>query len=270
MAHSRGETTIGLVPTGRLPDFVVIGAMKAGTSSLHRMLGTHPDLFTSKRKEVEYFTLRYDTEPIEEYMAHFAEAGARKAGESSPNYSKRHMWPDTAERLAKHLPDVRIIYLVRNPIDRLISHYRHNMRRRSVLRDFEETMSENSNYVPTSMYAYQLDPYLEHFSKDQIHLVRSEDLREYPNVTVEKILQFLEVDESAPIELNRRDNTSNDQERDIEIDYEAVKGLRVRSENGRKTLDVTDEVRGRLAAQLEEDVSRLMEMFPDFEGWDLG
>src|SRR5688500_17742284 len=116
----------------QLPSFLIIGAMKSGTSSVHRYLGQHPDVFTSQRKELDFFNRHYDR-GLHWYMRQF---GPGVAGESSPNYMKAHLWAETAGRIRKHVPDARLVCVLRNPIDRTLSHYLHSVRQGRETRSF--------------------------------------------------------------------------------------------------------------------------------------
>ena len=114
-----------------LPDFVVIGAQKAGTTSLYRMLRKHPQVHMPRTKELHYFDFHYERGP-EWYAAQFRPGRwERRRGEATPNY----MWgPLARQRLIADLPSARIIAILRNPVDRAYSHYWHDRRRREMER----------------------------------------------------------------------------------------------------------------------------------------
>ena len=108
-----------------LPTFITIGAMKCGTHSLHQYLDLHPEIAMSQRKELNFFlTEAKFAQGLEWYSAQIAGNGTAR-GESSPNYSKCHMFPGVAERMHATLPDIKLIYLVRDPVERAVSHYVH-------------------------------------------------------------------------------------------------------------------------------------------------
>src|SRR5262245_46073038 len=113
----------------RLPTFLVIGAMKGGTTALHTYLGSHPDVFMSDLKEPHFFSSGLGWDKGEEwYCSLFTEAGSATAvGESSTSYSK---FPDVRhvpERAISLIPDLRVVYLVRDPIERIRSQYLHHV-----------------------------------------------------------------------------------------------------------------------------------------------
>ena len=109
------------------PDFIIIGAMKCATSTLHEQLAVQPGIFMSELKEPNFFSDddQY-AKGMEWYLSHFKSAEAKDlCGESSTHYSKLPTYPKTIERIAKYLPDVKLIYVMRHPIDRLKSQYIH-------------------------------------------------------------------------------------------------------------------------------------------------
>lgn len=117
------------VNPGALPDFLIVGAQKAGTSSLFAALCSHPSIRSSLRKEVHYFDLRRDSHALSWYRGHFPPRGLRGpdtlTGEASPSYM---FFPDCAEAIAAVCPRARILIVLRDPVRRALSHYRHNRR----------------------------------------------------------------------------------------------------------------------------------------------
>ena len=107
-----------------LPNLVIIGAMKCGTTSLHYYLDQHPDISMSAKKETNFFTPRGFDKGVEWYEQQFT-GGTRICGEASPNYSYFDRFPGVPERMHSVIPEPRIIYMVRNPIRRILSQYVH-------------------------------------------------------------------------------------------------------------------------------------------------
>lgn len=184
-----------------LPTFIVIGAMKCGTTSLYYQLDAHPEISMSVQKETNYFIRGRDFEKgryekgREWYESRFREQ-AKARGECSPNYTKAHLFPGVAQRMHELVPDVRLVYMVRDPIERLISHYVQNRVQRLEDRSFSVAVTEprKNKYVMTSRYYWQLRPYLGFFDENQI-LVRSlESLRDRPIEILGEIHSFLGVD----------------------------------------------------------------------------
>ena len=125
--------------------------MKCGTTSLYRYLALHPQIAMSQRKELDFFKTDADfAKGLEWYSAQFPDdSGVR--GEASPNYSKFHIFPGVPDRMRSVLPDIKLIYLVRNPVERAVSHYMHSVHgglfeSRPISAVFER-LDEN-NYVP--------------------------------------------------------------------------------------------------------------------------
>lgn len=114
---------------GSLPDFIIVGAQKSGTSSLFSALASHPQIGSSLRKEVHYFDLRTASHSLSWYKGHFAPAFLRGrdaiVGEASPSYM---FFPYCADEIAKACPKARILIVLRDPVSRAVSHYRHNRR----------------------------------------------------------------------------------------------------------------------------------------------
>jgi hypothetical protein len=181
-----------------LPNLIVIGAMKSGTSSLHHYLSLHPDIAMSAQKELNFFAEeRVWRRGLEWYESNFPE-GTAVRGESSPNYTKYPAFNGVPERLHATLPDAKLVYLLRDPIDRIVSHYidaysfgRENGSLEEVLADLDD-----NHYVNCSSYAMQLERYLVHFPQDRILVVTTEELRDRRRETLASVFAFLGVDNS--------------------------------------------------------------------------
>lgn len=198
-----------------LPNFVIIGAMKAGTTSLFRYLASHPEIATSEVKELDYFNRNWQL-GLPWYESHFSDTGESKAvGEASPNYTKAHLWPATAQRMASVLPEARLIYVLRDPIERMRSMYHHQVLAGAEDRPIEIALRDESDprtrdYIETSRYAFQLEKYLEHYDRRQILLITSESLREHRLPTVRSVFRFLQVnDRWIPPNLDRQEHRSS-------------------------------------------------------------
>jgi hypothetical protein len=181
-----------------LPNLLVIGAMKAGTTSLHYYLSLHPEIFMSEEKEPTFFTVEKNWHKgLEWYESHFP-VEARVRGESSPDYTKFPAIADVAARIHSVLPDARLIYLVRDPIERIISHYldAYSFGRVNGTLDEELKDIEQNHFVNCSRYYFQLEQYLEHFAPRQILVLVSEDLRDDRASTMRNAFRFLGVDDS--------------------------------------------------------------------------
>lgn len=184
------------------PTFLIVGAMKGGTTSLHAYMDGHPDVGMSRRKETDYFIAAKRTANKTEawYRKQFkAKPDAAAYGEASPNYTKRHLFDGVPEAIRGGCrPGVKLIYVVRDPALRAVSHWGHN-----VIMGRESASAENltavcgkpdSNYVKTSRYAYQLEAFLECWSPDDVLIVRSEELRTDTAAKLRECFAFVGVD----------------------------------------------------------------------------
>lgn len=162
---------------GRLPDVVIIGAMKSATTSLYRWLDEQPEVFMAHPKETNFFTDRWDGGPGW-YAERFAEASpSQLLGEASVIYTNPERAPIAADRMAATLPSARIIYVIRHPVQRIRSHYRHEVQRHRESRSLLEALREPGNsYTGHSSYGTCLQPYIDRFPREQILVLRFEDL----------------------------------------------------------------------------------------------
>jgi hypothetical protein len=177
---------------GALPNLIIVGAMKCGTTSLHQYLNVHPEIGMSSPKEVNFFSGECSGESLEWYCSRFDPA-AKIRGESSQNYSKAHhpMYAGAPQRMSQVIPDCKIIYLVRDPIERYLSHLVENYIGETK-RDRAWNI-ENDHYLKTGMYHYQLGFFLEYFCKEQVLVVELEELSQNRISTMNGIFDFLGV-----------------------------------------------------------------------------
>jgi hypothetical protein len=183
---------------GALPNLIVIGGLKCGTTSLHHYLNLHPEVGMSRPKELNFFVAELNW-PLGEawYASHFP-ADAPVRGESSPHYTNLPRFTGVAERMGAMLPDARIVYMIRDPIDRALSHYLHNVAGGYEKRPLEIALAEPGNaYVARGLYAMQIEPYLEQFGEDRVEIVVQEDLKARRDETVRRVFEFIGVDRSA-------------------------------------------------------------------------
>jgi sulfotransferase family protein len=181
-----------------LPNLIVIGAMKSATSSLHYYLGLHPAIQMSKKKELDYFILEKNWDKGSPwYESHFS-AEANIIGESSPNYTKFPWFKGVPQRMHATVPDAKLIYILRDPIDRILSEYVHIRNNGGEKRTFEAIVSQTVNnwYIDNSKYFMQIEQYLEFFPKSQILILSSENLGLDAQQTMETVFRFLGVEES--------------------------------------------------------------------------
>jgi hypothetical protein len=180
---------------GAMPTLVVIGGLKCGTTSLHHYLNLHPEIEMSRPKELNFFVEELNWELGHDwYTAHF-DASAPVRGETSPHYTARPRYDGVAERMRETLGEARLIYMVRDPIDRMLSHYLHNAGGGYESRSLTEALGdEQTAYVDRSRYAFQLDPYLEAFGAERIEIVAREELKDVRAETMRRLFGFLGID----------------------------------------------------------------------------
>jgi hypothetical protein len=183
----------------RLPNFLVIGAMKAGTTSLYQYLRVHPQVFMASTKEVNFFNpLRNWRRGVGWYASNFEGVGddVVAVGEASTSYTKYPWIRGVPERIRSVLGDVKLIYLIRDPIERMRSHYLHNLVTGQERRPIERAFSEQPMYLNISRYSMQLTRYLECFPRERLMIVDSRDLRFDRSQTLGRIYDFIGVESS--------------------------------------------------------------------------
>ncbi|CAN5864990.1 hypothetical protein BH24ACT3_BH24ACT3_07520 [soil metagenome] len=178
-----------------LPTFAVIGAQRAGTTALYSWLRAHPDVFIPEVKELNFFFREgHWDRGVPWYRSLFEGAGAaRHRGDVSPSYSMFPLASGSPELMRRVVPEVKLIYLVRHPIERMRAAYALMTSIGQETRPIDQALRRDSLYVSTSQYAMQLEQFLERFDREQILVVRSEDLRERRGPTLGRILSFLDL-----------------------------------------------------------------------------
>lgn len=273
--------------------------MKGGTTSLHRYLSEHPQVFMTKVKEVDFFTeeLNWD-KGFDWYARQFADAPHdAKRGEASTSYTKHPRYSGAPARIAEHLPDARLIYVVRDPVERIRSHYQHNVAIGEESRSFEDALTSNPSYIDYSRYAMQIDRYLEHFSQDHLLVITSEDLRNKRAETFKRVLEFIGVDPSVEIRSLGQEFYKTEERpaygplvgaarRTLKRLFpksvglwrgrflpDSVKrriGKPMAEESRVSSTTVSDDARAHISSQLRDDVARLREFLGEgFDGWGI-
>jgi hypothetical protein len=177
-----------------LPNFIVIGAMKCGTTSLYQYLSQHPEIFLSHVKELDFFVEEKNwNRGLEWYKSYFP-ISRKAVGECSPSYTSFPLWSGSAERIKSIIPETKLIYIVRDPIERILSHYKHVVASQKTTLSLGKEIKNNLCYIARSRYYLQISQYLNFFDKDQILIVDSKDLQTERVITMQKIFCFLNVD----------------------------------------------------------------------------
>jgi Sulfotransferase domain len=177
---------------GALPNLIVIGGLKCGTTSLHHYLNLHPEIAMSRPKELNFFVaeLNWDLGP-DWYASHFDRA-APVRGESSPHYTNLPRFEGVAGRMGDLLgDDARVVYMVRDPIDRMLSHYLHNVGGGYESRPLEQALTDpDSAYVARSRYAMQAKPFLDRFGAERLLIISREELGRGREQTMRSVYEF--------------------------------------------------------------------------------
>lgn len=180
-----------------LPTFFVIGASKTGTTSLHEYLAVHPEIAMTDDKEPMCFEPPHWVDRMAEYRELFPHR-AEVRGESSTAYSAYPWVPEIPDRVRAAVPDARIIYIVRDPIPRTLSHYAQNVWDRFPVRPFDELMDdlEHPMNMPVwaSRYATQYERWAERFGAERILVLDHRKLLTDRRGTMRQVFEFLGVD----------------------------------------------------------------------------
>lgn len=179
----------------RLPSFLIIGAAKSGTTTLYHYLSQHPNIYMPYRKEPAFFAVdeKY-AQGLEWYASLFNDAKPDQiCGEASTDYTKFPQYPETAARIAQTLPEVKMIYIMRNPVDRAYAYYMHWGRQLGYKETFEERMKQTNIYLDASYYIMQIEQYLQFFPKESFRFLLMDDLIQQPAKSLQEICQFIGV-----------------------------------------------------------------------------
>ena len=195
-------------PKQNAPDFLIIGAAKCGTSSLFNYLKSHPQILLPHKKEIGFFGAKFKY-GIDWYLAHFPSISDRPnliTGEATPNYIR---FPKAARQIKDLFPQIKLIVLLRNPIDRALSWHHHKLnsglakgtfadavaQEMKQLKNFSEEdlmrKGHNPDNILGSLYFYKLKIWMEVFDREQFCLIKSEDLYSNPGAVMTRVFSFL-------------------------------------------------------------------------------
>lgn len=292
-----------------LPNFLIIGAQKSGTTSLYHYLEQHPEIYMSPAKEVHFFDneggkpdfggppgrrpMFPNPTSIQEYRAMFAGAKNEKAiGEATPSYM---YVPEVPERIKHHMPEARLIAVLRDPAERAYSAFLHTRRSgREPLDDFESALRAEEvriqenwhhlyHYKARGLYHEQLLRYHETFGRDNVRTYLYEDLVKDPAAIVQDICRFLGVVDSFVPDVSVRYNASGVPKNRfvsalIKKSGAAVPALKrvvpfgvrqkMKGQVFAKPPPFPEETRGEQVEYYREDVLRLQDLIGrDLSGW---
>ena len=181
-----------------VPNLIIIGAQKCGTTSLHYYLNCHPEIIMSPHKELNFFNEDLNWHKGRQwYESHFV-GKAKIYGEASPNYTIYPIEKGVAARMHSLIPNAQLIYMVRDPIERIISQYLDRVKGGQETRTFSHAVEEVSDniYIYQSKYFMQIEQYLPYYSKSNILIVSAEELKNERRKVLQKAFRFLGVDDS--------------------------------------------------------------------------
>lgn len=211
------------VPMRILPSFLIIGAKKCGTTSLFSYLCQHPNIAAPTSKEISYFNIHFDRGNLW-YKSFFPLSLPKRdpqyliTGEATAEYICH---PLTPQRIAATLPQVKLIALLRNPVDRAYSHYHHTKRISRENLSFEKAIAQedsrvaqiedesrqrglksspayNYTYLSSGKYAEQLEHWLPIFDRERLLILKSEDFFDRPEAVFKQVLEYLELPDWSP------------------------------------------------------------------------
>ena len=214
------------------PNFIIVGAMKASTTSVYSYLKQHPDIFMTRVKEPMFFNnykksqdfliigskFKNKIKTISDYYALFDEAKSEKLlGEASPSYIYDKNTPNL---IKKYLPNTKIIIILRQPVDRAYSNFLHVLRSgREVFSSFEDSINYESkriednwsplyHYINKGYYSEQIERYFNEFPIENIKILLFDDIIQNTKECLEDIFRFLEVDDTFEVDFSRKLNAS--------------------------------------------------------------
>lgn len=176
----------------RNPDFICVGAPRSGTTWLYETLSEHPEIYMPGNKSVNYFNTHFD-KGFDWYIKHFEDVREKVCGESSPLYLCEK---DLFKNIKECLPEVKIILMVRDPLDRLESQIKLMNTLHETSFSIKEHVEKSPIILEYGMYHKRLTELKEYFDESQFHIVNYNNLMESPGETYKEVLSFLGADES--------------------------------------------------------------------------
>lgn len=177
----------------QLPDFLIIGAMKCGTTTLQAQLAAQPGIFMTTPKEPNFFSDDdVYAQGLDWYMSLYAAAGKEDLkGEASTHYTKLPTYPETMPRMAQALQTPRLVYVIRDPIARAVSHYVHEWTQGVIRDDIETAFATHAPLIEYSRYATQLEPFIEAFGLHNILLTSLEQMTADPDGELKRVADHI-------------------------------------------------------------------------------
>jgi sulfotransferase family protein len=275
-----------------LPNLVVIGARKCGTTSLYHYLAAHPEIAMSRQKELRFFVAERNWPRGVDWYRRFFDVDAPVRGEASPCYSEHPIHAGVPARMAALIPDAKLVYLVRDPIDRLVSHWVMDSALGYERRPFAEAVADldRSRFALYGRYWTQVERYLEHFAAERIHVVDRHELLRRREAVMAGVFAFLGVDPSftsagfdavhnpryerrlrRPVAVARRRLTAAiGSRRMVAVRRRVPRPLYLAFSEPIEPPEIDPELRGRLVDYYSDDVARLRSFTGQaFASWSL-
>jgi hypothetical protein len=263
---------------------VVIGAQKSGTTSLYHYLAAHPQIYLP-RKELDFFCQIPTGPHVDRYRSAFAGAASDALiGDVSPNYAMFPIFPAVPEQMAAVIPDARLIYVLRHPIERMVAGYLHAVASGLEWRPAFEQL-HHGPYFLTSLYGLQLHLFRRFYDDEQILVVTAEDLRDHREATMQRVLEHIGADaERQPLtQIAEEHHPTRGKRvprawlRDPRLAGPAVRTA-ARQPIARRLLTrsitssdqtVDDTLREQLRLRIQSDLRWLLAQRPELDGWRL-
>lgn len=187
-------------------NFIVLGAAKAGTSWVHSCLEEHPDIFVPREKELHFFSYPENYyQGIDWYESFFQTRDCQSAvGEVCPSYLTED---SVAQKIYDYNPNIKLIAILRSPIERAYSHYCMDLRSGLLSEDIDRELTPQNKRVRQGLYYYHIQKFLKLFEAEHIKVLLYEDLKQNPAAFIQEIYAFLKVDSNfSPSILHKRQN----------------------------------------------------------------
>lgn len=260
-----------------LPTFICVGAQRAGTTWLYHCLKEHPEIYMPERKELRFFNYHYE-DGFEAYSENFQGAGTRKViGEITPDYYRQDY---ALLRISQDLSDVKLIFILRNPIDRAYSQYQLYHGTEYEAMSFRDTYLQEADLVEWGKYGDYLEFIYQHFDRERVLVIDYELLQGAPEEFLRQIFEFLEVDQGfIPQNLGKQYNkviypqaqallSSIGMTFIIEMVKKSWVGDWIRNRQKQSGMEISGQDFDYLADQLRDDIQKLGKLMnADYTHW---
>lgn len=261
-----------------LPNLVIIGAMKSATTSLNHYLAAHPEIHMAARKELDFFVEEQNWDKGLDWYRSWFRTDRRIVGEASPNYTIFPFRRGVPQRMHSVIPEAKLVYLVRDPIQRMVSHYLHSLFMRRETRPIDEALTDTDSwYFHRSLYHQQLDQYAPYYDPSRILVLSSEELLADRAGTLRRLFRFVGADDSVECEAFTQERHVASEKRQLTRLGVALEGKIERARpmlpaglrramggvkrrllsRGIERPALSPAARDRIAVQLADDISRL-------------